>query len=110
MQKVSLDALARQLLLTAGACDSGRAADTVHGGHEKTLRQTVVALSAGNALAEHENPGEATLLVVRGRVRLDTAQASWEGRDGDLIVIPQARHGLYALSDAVVLLTVVKNR
>ena len=68
----------------------------------------MVALTAGSTLAEHENPGEATVLVLSGRVRLDSAQASWEGRDGDLIVIPQARHSLHAVSDAAVLLTVAK--
>ena len=68
----------------------------------------MVTLTAGSTLAEHENPGEATVLVLRGRVRLDSAEASWEGRDGDLIVIPQARHSLHAVSDAAVLLTVAK--
>jgi hypothetical protein len=57
VQKVSLEALGRQLWRTAAGNGSGRAADTVHGGHEKALRQTLVALAAGQALAEHENPG-----------------------------------------------------
>ena len=70
MQKVSLKALGRQLQRTASGNGSGRAADTVHGGHEKALRQTLVALAAGQSLAEHENPGEATVLVLEGRVRL----------------------------------------
>jgi len=34
--------------------------------------------------------------------------ASWEGRPGDLIVIPQGRHALHALEDTAVLLTVAK--
>ncbi|GAB3345024.1 cupin domain-containing protein [Modestobacter lapidis] len=109
MQKFSLEALGRQLLRTAGSTASGRAADTVYGGHEKSLRQTVVALTAGKTLAEHENPGEATLVVLSGRVRLVAADASWEGREGDLIIIPDARHSLEALSDATVLLTVAKH-
>ena len=62
VQKSSLDALARELLAAACASSSGRAARTVHGGHEHVLRQTVIALAAGQTLAEHENPGEATVM------------------------------------------------
>ena len=35
--------------------------------------------------------------------------ASWEGRSGDLLVVPQERHSLEALDDTAVLLTVVKH-
>ena len=108
MQKTSLQALGQQLRRAAGDTGSGRAADTVHGGHEKALRQTVVALMAGQALAEHENPGEATVLVLDGRVRMIAGEDSWEGREGDLIIVPPARHRLEAMTDATVLLTVVK--
>ena len=110
MQKMSLDALAREHLERAGRSEAGRSAETVYGGHEHVLRQTVVALTAGTTLAEHENPGEATVQVLSGRLRLRAGTDSWEGRDGDLIIIPAARHDLEARTDAVVLLTVAMPR
>src|SRR5689334_22477248 len=108
MNKVSLTALAREHLETARAASSGRSAHTVYGGHEHTLRQTLIALTGGTALDEHESPGEATLQVIEGRVSLENADARWEGSPGDHIVIPRSRHSLHALEDSVVLLTVVK--
>lgn len=110
MQKMSLDALAREHLERAQQAGTGRSSETVYGGHEHTLRQTVVALVAGTTLAEHENPGEATVHVLSGRVRLGAGEDSWEGRDGDLIIIPPSRHDLHAIKDSVVLLTVAKLR
>ncbi|HEY2224106.1 LuxR family transcriptional regulator [Actinomycetospora sp.] len=107
MQKLSLDALARELLERATASTSGRAARTVHGGHEHSLRQTLIALTAGSALAEHESPGEATLQVHSGRIRLVAGGDSWDGRRGDLLIIPAASHRLEASESSVVLLTVV---
>lgn len=108
MNKVSLTALAREHLEKARASSSGRSSHTVYGGHEHSLRQTLIALTAGSELDEHESPGEATLQVLQGRVRVNNAQASWEGSAGDHIVIPPSRHGLAALEDSAVLLTVAK--
>lgn len=108
MEKSSLTALARELLEHATHTSSARGADTVYGGHEHVLRQTVIALAAGQSLTEHENPGEATVQVLRGRVRLSTGDVTWEGAPGDLLVVPQARHSLEALEDSAVLLTVAK--
>ena len=108
MEKISLTALAREHLETARAATSGRSAHTVYGGHEHSLRQTLLALTAGNGLDEHESPGEATVQVLQGRVRLTTAEAGWEGSAGDHLVVPRVRHGLSALEDSGILLTVVK--
>ena len=111
MQKLSLIALSRELLGKAadgGSSGGARAAQTVFGGHEKALRQTVIALAKDAALAEHASPGEATVYVLHGRVTLTAGGDSWEGRDGDLLLVPDAPHSLTALADSAVLLTVVK--
>ncbi len=108
MQKLSLDAVGHAQLDAARRSSSGRAASTVVGGHEHVLRQTVIALLAERSLNEHENPGEATVHVLSGRVRLTAGDASWDGRTGDLIVIPDSSHALHALEDSVVLLSVAK--
>jgi quercetin dioxygenase-like cupin family protein len=108
MQKLSLEALAREQLEAARRASAGRAADTVVGGHEHVMRQTVIALLGGRLLAEHVNRGEATVHVLHGRVRLVAGGEAWEGRRGDLLIVPPAPHSLEALEDSVVLLTVAK--
>ena len=109
MEKSSLTALVRQQLNLAQQASSGRSARTVYGGHEHILRQTVIALDAGRQLAEHENPGEATVHVLHGRVRLAAGDTSWDGSTGDLLIVPDSPHALEALEAAVVLLTVAKH-
>lgn len=107
MNKHSLVALAREQLAAAHRSPAGRAAMTVYGGHERALRQTLIALVAGARLDEHENPGDATVQVVSGRVTLVCGSDSWDGRAGDLLVVPPARHSLLAVEDAAVVLTAV---
>nr|WP_218063185.1 cupin domain-containing protein [Arthrobacter sp. SDTb3-6] len=103
-----MTALARELLGQARSSTSGRSARTVYGGHERVLRQTVVALTAGSMLDEHDNPGEATVQVLGGRLVLATGDVSWEGSAGDHLVVPRARHSVKALEDSTFLLTVAK--
>ena len=106
MEKSSLSALVSQQLKIAREASSGRSAHTVYGGHEHVLRQTLIALAAGRELAEHDSPGEATVQVLHGRVRLVAGDTSWEGRPGDLFTVPASRHALAAVEEAAVLLTV----
>ncbi len=108
MNKMSLDAVAREELELARRAPSGRSASTLVGGHEKVLRQTLIALRGGSALTEHNSPGEATIIVLSGRVRLNAGSTSWEGRTGDLLVIPPVRHDLEALEDSAIVLTTAK--
>jgi quercetin dioxygenase-like cupin family protein len=108
MESISLTGLASEKLAEARQSHSGRAAHTIHGGHTHELRQTVLALLAGHDLSEHDSPGEATLQVLQGRVRLTAGDDVWDGEAGDYIVIPGQRHALHAVDDSVVMLTVLK--
>jgi quercetin dioxygenase-like cupin family protein len=108
MEKWSLMALADGLLSHALSASSRRSTRTVHGGRPQLLRQTVIALAAGQLLDEHENPGEATVHVLRGRVRLAAGDVTSDGPAGELLIVPDARHTVTALEDAVLLLTVVQ--
>ena len=87
---------------------SGRAAHTPLGGSGHALRQTVLALRGGEALAEHASPGEASVLVLGGRVELRAGDDVTAGAEGDLLAVPSRPHSLTALTDATVLLTVAK--
>jgi quercetin dioxygenase-like cupin family protein len=109
MQKISIEALARQQLAAAVAASNGRAADTVYGGHEKVLRQTVMAMKSGTQLSEHQNPGDATVFVLQGLLRLRSGANSWEGKPGDLLIVPDGLHSLEADEDSTFLFTVAKS-
>ena len=105
MEKFSLTALARLELETARQASSGRASKTVYGGHEHVLRQTLIAMLAGQDLHEHENPGEATVQVLQGRVRLSAGDVDWHGSPGDLLVVLGSKPLPAAIEASVVVLT-----
>jgi quercetin dioxygenase-like cupin family protein len=109
MESISLTSLAAEKLGEARDSHSGRAAHTIHGGHTHELRQTVLALLAGRDLSEHDSPGEATLQVLEGHVRLTAGDDAWDGKTGDYVAIPLRRHALHAVEDSVVMLTVLKS-
>lgn len=99
-----LDAVSTELLEEARRHDAHRAARTLITG--SLQRATVVALAEGAELAEHDAPPAATLYVVTGRVQLHTHDHTWMLERGQLVRIPPERHGLTALADSAVLLTV----
>lgn len=99
------------LLEQARTESSGRASTSLI--HGKNQRAVLMGLTAGSTLAEHDSPTAASLQVVTGHARLfiagDDASGGgpeWLLEDGDLVAIPQARHGVDAISDTILLLTV----
>jgi len=110
MERIDLGGLVEEQLAKARAGTAGRSAVTVHGGRESVMRQTVVALREGAGLDAHDSPGEATLQVLRGRIRFTTlgsgAETSTELAAGEYAVLPPERHAVAALDDAAILLTV----
>lgn len=85
----------------------------VHAGRASTLlvrgqrqRTVLMALLEGQSLSEHEPPAAAILHVLEGSVRLHTSEREWALRAGELMAIPQERHGVEAVTDAAFLLTV----
>jgi quercetin dioxygenase-like cupin family protein len=99
-----VDALAQELLAEANQQASRRTARTLVSG---TLqRATLIALAQGAEMAEHDSPPAATIHVITGSVRLHTHDHEWNLDRGHLAVIPPQRHGMTAVTDAVVLLTV----
>ena len=113
MQKSSLTALARQQLELAHAAPSGRSSSTTStGGHEHQLRQTLIALTAGQALSEHENPGEATVRrpVSGGSGSAPAAPPGKRSRRRPRSSFRTPGTTCGALEDAAVLLTVAKHQ
>lgn len=99
-----VDAVAAELIEEAKGQDTRRAARTLVTGVAQ--RATLIAMVQGVDLAEHDAPPAATLQVVTGRVRLHSRDRAWDLEPGQLIAVPRQRHGLAAVTDAVVLLTV----
>lgn len=107
---VNISSLVDQLMDTATQAHSGRATHVFRAVPGGVMSQVLLVLKDGRELSEHENPGEALLHVLRGRVRLIAGEDTWELGADDHTVVPQQRHSLLALEDAAVLLTVARPR
>ena len=103
---INLHDAGTELLQSAHASSSGRSGRTLVPGAGAPLQPTLFALVSGRSLAEHETPTAASLQVLSGAVRLTGGDAPVELRSGEFTQIPPVRHGLDALDDAVVLITV----
>ncbi|GAA1222203.1 MULTISPECIES: cupin [Streptomyces] len=102
-----LNALADKHVAAARTSPHGRSAHLLL--REETLRQSVIALTAGEVLEEHNAPPAATLQILRGEVVLTAVSGDVTLTEGRLHALPQERHGLRAVTDAAVLLTAVND-
>lgn len=113
MEPLDLELVASELARTAEMASSGRAARTIYGaGHQDertSLRQTILAMKAGTQLGEHESPGQASLHVLTGHVRLTAGTSTWLCPAGRFMEIPRERHSLEALDNSILLLTVASS-
>ena len=101
---LALSELAGGLLVEAREHSSRRAANTIL--TSASMRATVIALTEGAEMSEHEAPAAATLQVLSGDVELAAGDERWRVAAGQVIAIPRQRHSLHAHADSEVLLTV----
>jgi quercetin dioxygenase-like cupin family protein len=106
MTATSLDTVGREQLEEARRSSNGRASKTLHHGHR--LHQTLLALTAGTRLAEHQSPGDATIHCLRGRIVLNAGSERVTVPEGALVHVPARRHDVVAEEDSLVVLTVAR--
>lgn len=100
----TIEEKSRILLEAALAADNGRQAKLL--AKDGPLRQTVIAMRAGEILAEHNSPPAASVFLLRGKMRI-SGQAEALIEEGQLEVLTHYRHSVEALEDSVFLLTTV---
>ncbi len=103
---LDLHVAADELLAEASQLRAGRSARTLTPGQGAALKQTLLALRAGQRLQDHLAPGPTTLLGIRGTAVLTAERTSVTLTDGVWASCPTGPHSLEAVSDTVVLITV----
>ena len=105
-EPLDLHAAADQLLVEARTLRAQRSARTLTPGAGAPVKQTLLALVAGQRLEEHPAPGPTTLQTVAGQVVLHHGDHAVELPEGAWATCPGGAHDLEARADSVVLLTV----
>ncbi len=110
MNPVLVDEIRTELKAKAQEAAAGRAARKIAGGPDTTMTQTLVAMRSGSELSAHENPGEATVLVLEGSIDVGFGGQNLSGSAGMLMIVPDERHNVVATTDSVFLISAVKLR
>ena len=105
---LDLRAAGRELLDKAAGLRAGRSARTLTPGRGARLKQSLLALKAGERLQDHLAPGPTTVLGIQGTAVLHHADASVTVTAGVWTTCPTEAHSLEAVSDTVVLITVAR--
>jgi quercetin dioxygenase-like cupin family protein len=103
---VQLDELGAELLDEARGHANGRSALTLTPAEGGSLKQTLLAIQAGQELSEHPAPGPATIHILVGAATLTGGGEEQRLGTGAWSPIPLENHGLRAEEDLVALLTV----
>ncbi|MFA9432201.1 cupin domain-containing protein [Egicoccus sp. AB-alg2] len=106
---VDLQEVGGNLMEEARKHDAGRSALTLTPSEGGPLKQTLLALCAGQELTEHPSPGPAAIQVLSGAGRLRLGDEEVRLTAGTWAPIPLEKHGLHADEDLLALLTVVPN-
>lgn len=101
-----LSSLGDALLEEAETMSSRRASRTLTPGAHRPLKQTLIALKAGEELSEHTANGPATIHLLRGAATINSEDGTLELSAGQWATIPEDRHDLQAHEDTVALVTV----
>ena len=101
---VALTAAIQKAIDTARAADNGRHAELII--NDGPLRQTVIALTTGTELAEHNSPPAASIHVIHGALRI-TGEEPTVIEGGEIEALTHFRHAVEAIEDTVFLLTTV---
>src|SRR5699024_1599926 len=85
---------------TVRAADNGRHAELII--NDGPLRQTVIALTTGTELAEHNSPPAASIHVIHGALRI-TGEEPTVIEGGEIEALTHFRHAVEAIEDTVFL-------
>lgn len=102
----ALTSIGEDLLEEAASMSSGRAARTLTPGAHRPLKQTLIALTAGEALSEHSTNGPATIQLLRGAATITAGDVRLSLSAGQWATVPEGRHDLQASDDTLALITV----
>ncbi|MTV24755.1 hypothetical protein FTX61_04885 [Nitriliruptoraceae bacterium ZYF776] len=104
---VDLRAEAAALLAEAADLRAQRSARNLTPGAGAALSQSLLALKAGQQLQDHVAPGPTTLLALQGEALLHHGDEPVRLAEGHWAVCPTDPHSVEAVTDTVLLITVV---